>query len=444
MVYLAINASLTGCIQCSYFTSVSGHISGDTIHFAPTSTPTPLGLPSAALCRLRSTILVVTFRSSWVSTATPSSTTFPPSTRCPGRSLRPHYPHPHRFTGETSSAVYNFCADLQTFCRDPRRCSKLEWRGADFDFTSAAGIGAPTAMRAREKRGRRTMVKRMHRFGETRRVDGKRTGGEWHWPMIIACRRRALTRARVFGPPQGGRYLPPCRRTQSPMLARAPLAEGRARLRRHFSDLIVSVRKGSYPEDTAVGSPLRHRAETALLRPLCAGLSQSFAFDRDIVLVFAAQYDNGPNLTEMIVELEFDLAQNALRVRPLDTIQLNFFERREARWIKVFEDVFERGFVTIPGMRSGYMEDEHDVEFKTDLFERIMSGGTSEKIFRKSLWMTSQQWTENNHEKRKRTTNGWERYKDWAGMTEGVKDPSIVNTAQTTRHERSRTPEDIS
>jgi hypothetical protein len=32
-----------------------------------------------------------------------------------------------------------------------------------------------------------------------------------------------------------------------------------------------------------------------------------------------------------------------------------------------------------------------------------MRGGTSEKIFRKSLWMTSQQWTENNHEKRKRT-----------------------------------------
>ncbi|KAJ7875129.1 hypothetical protein B0H14DRAFT_2568902 [Mycena olivaceomarginata] len=75
-------------------------------------------------------------------------------------------------TGETSSAVYNICADFQSFWRESSLCSKLEWHVAGFDFTPAASIGAPTPMPARKRRWR------MLRLGEAGRVDGKRTGGE--------------------------------------------------------------------------------------------------------------------------------------------------------------------------------------------------------------------------------------------------------------------------
>ncbi|KAJ7906245.1 hypothetical protein B0H13DRAFT_719294 [Mycena leptocephala] len=169
----------------------------------------------------------------------------PPSPRCLRRSHRPRHPHTHRFTGETSSTIHIICANFQSFYCESRRCSKLEWRGAGIDPTSAVRMGAPTTMRVRESgeqwtmgaedastsRSRGTCGWEAHGWGvgglEPRTVGSRRA---LRLTQIVACRRRPPTRARVFSPPQDGRYLPPCKRNPSSMHERVPLAEGHARL----------------------------------------------------------------------------------------------------------------------------------------------------------------------------------------------------------------------
>jgi hypothetical protein len=61
---------------------------------------------------------------------------------------------------------------------------------------------------------------------ESRTVGSRRALG---LTQIVACRCRPPTRAQVFGPPQDGPYLPPCKRDQSSVHERTPLARGRAR-----------------------------------------------------------------------------------------------------------------------------------------------------------------------------------------------------------------------
>ncbi|KAJ7331470.1 hypothetical protein DFH08DRAFT_814777 [Mycena albidolilacea] len=110
----------------------------------------------------------------------------------PSSLRRPRHPHPHRFTGETPSVVHDICTDFKVFCREPRRCSKLEWRGAGVDPNSAARMGAPTTMRARERGEQRTMGAEDTSTWRGRGICGwKHTGGEWMCsslvPRIEAC-----------------------------------------------------------------------------------------------------------------------------------------------------------------------------------------------------------------------------------------------------------------
>ncbi|KAJ7836448.1 hypothetical protein B0H14DRAFT_3460664 [Mycena olivaceomarginata] len=176
----------------------------------------PLSSSSPPRLRLASRSSAPAFGSSWASTATPSLAGRPrlvtllPSALAPSSILPTTYSMLHHSLPPTPPSPAS-CGgrDFVGSTQCPRylqgilpRVGKLEWRVAGVDSTSAAGVGAPTTMRVRERGERWTMGGRCfdlgsrgtcgweaHRWGagvlEPRTVGSRRALG---LTQIVACR----------------------------------------------------------------------------------------------------------------------------------------------------------------------------------------------------------------------------------------------------------------